>query len=327
MMLNDDGFTLSEMTAAINEIPHLPTMLGDDGLFEYAGVSTTIVQIEKQGQTLSLVGSKPRGAPGSEIGRMNRNLRPFNLVHLPLNDQILADEVQGVRQFGTDGTLTPIEMRRNEVMQLGVRRFDLTMEYHRVGCLKGQVLDADGVTVLHDMFTEFGVSQNVIDFVLDNSATEVRAKCNQAIDAIEDELGGTPWTDLVAYCGRTFWESLITHKAIKETFLAQVQASQLRGNPTETLDFGGVRWKKYRGAANGSQMIGTNDAYIVPRGVPGLLLGRFGPADYWDTVNTPGLPLYAKGIPMENQKGWDIEMQSNPIHLLTRPRAVIKATV
>jgi hypothetical protein len=74
-------------------------------------------------------------------------------------------------------------------------------------------------------------------------------------------------------------------------------------------------------------MIGTNDAYVVPRGVPGLLLGRFGPANYWQTVNTVGLPLYAKGIPMPNDKGWDIEMQSNPIHLLTRPRAVIKVTV
>lgn len=327
MMLNDDGFTLSEMTAAINELPHLPSMLGDDGLFEYAGVSTTTIQVEKQGQTLALVSSKPRGAAGSEIGRNNRNLRPFNLVHLPLDDRIMADEVQGVREFGTDGTLTPIEMRRNEVMQLGVRRFDLTMEYHRVGCLKGQVLDADGVTVLHDMFAEFGVTQNVIDFALDVTTTELRAKCNQTIDAIEDELGGTPWTGLVAYCGRTFWESLIVHKAVKETFLAQVQAAQLRGNPTESLDFGGILWKKYRGAANGSQMIGTNDAYVVPRGVPGLLLGRFGPANYWETVNTPGLPLYAKGIPMPNNKGWDIEMQSNPIHLLTRPRAVIKVTV
>lgn len=327
MMLNDDGFTLSEMTAAINEIPHLPTMLGDDGLFEYAGVSTLTVQVEKQGSTLALVSSKPRGAPGAEVGRLTHALRPFNLVHLPLDDRIMADEVQGVRQFGTEGTPTPVEMRRQEVMALGVRRFDLTMEYHRVGCLKGQVLDADGATVLHDMFVEFGVTQNVIDFQLDVTTTELRAKCNQAIDAIEDELGGTPWTDLVAYCGRTFWESLITHKAVKETFLAQVQAAQLRGNPTEMLDFGGVKWKKYRGAANGSQMIGTNDAYIVPRGVPQLLLGRFGPANYWETVNTPGLPLYAKGIPMANDKGWDIEMQSNPIHLLTRPRAVIKATV
>lgn len=327
MMLNDDGFTLSEMTAAINEVPHLPTMLGDDGIFEYGGVTQLTVQVEKQGSTLALISTKPRGGSGGEIGRLNRNMRPFNLVHLPLNDAILADEVQGVRQFGTDGTPLPLEMRRAEVMRLGVQRFDLTMEWYRVGALKGIVYDADGTTVLHNFFTEFGVSQQTLSFELDVTTTEVRNVCDTAQEMIEDELGGTPWTDMVAYCGRDFWKALTAHKSVKETFLNQVQASQLRGDPRMVLDFGGIMWKKYRGAANGAQMIAATEAYIVPRGVPGLLLGRFGPADYMETVNTVGLPLYAKGIPMRNGKGWDIEQQSNPIHLLTRPRAVIKGTL
>jgi hypothetical protein len=327
MMLNDDGFTLSEMTAAINEMPHLPSMLGDSGLFEYAGVSTLTVQVEKQGNTLALVSSKPRGGAGSAIGRNNRNLRPFNLVHLPLDDRLLADEVQGVREFGTEGALTPVERKRNEIMQKGMMRLDYTLEFHRVSALKGIVYDADGTTVLHDFFTEFGVSQNTLDFELDQTTTDVRLKCDSAINAIEDELGGNPYSGMVAWCGRTFWQSLIGHKSVKETYLNQAQAAQLRGNPTDALDFGGVLWRKYRGAANGGQMIAANDAYIVPTGVPGLLIGRFGPADYNDTVNTIGLPMYAQGIPMRNNKGWDIEMQSNPIHILTRPRAVIRATV
>lgn len=327
MMLNDDGFTLSEMTAAINEIPHLPTMLGDDGVFEYSGVSQLTVQVEKQGNTLALVSTKPRGGAGGEIGRNNRNLRPFNLVHLPLNDAILADEVQGVRQFGTDGSPLPLETRRQEVMNLGVRRFDLTMEWYRVGALKGIVYDADGTTVLHNFFTEFGVSQQTQSFELDVTTTEVRNVCDTVQELIEDELGGTPFTDLVAYCGRDFWKSLTAHKSVKETFLNQVQASSLRGDPRMALDFGSIIFKKYRGAANGAQMIAANECYIVPRGVPGLMLGRFGPADYMETVNTIGLPLYAKGIPMRNGKGWDIEMQSNPIHLLTRPRAVVRGTL
>lgn len=327
MMNNDDGFTLSEMTAAINEIPHVPTMLGDDGIFEYKGVTQLTVQVEKQGTTLALIATKARGGPGGEIGRTNRNLRPFNLVHLPLDDKILADEVQGVREFGSDSSPLPVETRRDEVMMLGKQRFDLTMEWYRVGALKGIVLDADGATVLHNFFTEFGVAQQVISFELDVTTTELRTVCDTAQELIEDELGGTPWTDINVYCGRNFWKSFITHKSVKETYLAQVQASQLRADPRVQVEFGGMTFKKYRGAAGGSQMIGADEAYIVPRGVPGLLLGRFGPADYLETVNTVGLPMYAKGIPMRNGKGWDIEMQSNPIHLLTRPRAVIKATL
>jgi hypothetical protein len=326
-MLTDDGFTLAELTASINEMPHVPTQLGDSGLFEYRGVSTLTVQVEKEGSTLSLVASKPRGAAGDPIGRSNRNLRPFNLVHLPLEDRLMADEVQGVRAFGTEGDLTPVQQRVNQILALGRQRYDYTLEYHRVSALKGIVYDADGSTVLHDFFAEFGVSPNTIDFELDQAGTDVRLKCDSAINSVQDELGGSSYTGMVAWCGRTFWQSFIGHKSVKETYLNQAQAAQLRGDPTDSVDFGGIRWSKYRGAANGQQMVGLNDAYIVPLGVPGLLIGRFGPADYMETVNTMGLPIYAKGIPMRNNKGWDIEMQSNPIHLLTRPRAVLKATV
>lgn len=321
------GFSLTELTAAIQTIPHLPSQLGDSGLFSYAGVSTLTVQFEREANVLSLVSTRARGSAGQGIGRNTRDLRSFVIPHIPLDDHILADEVQGVRLFGTEAQATPLQRRVMDVMALGKRRLDYTLEHMRLGALKGIVYDADGVTPLLNIFTEMGVTQNVLDFELDTATIEIRKKCDDAINLVEDELGGVPYTGMVAYCGRNFWQLLITHKSVKETFLNQVQAAQLRGNPADTLDFGGVRWIKSRGAFNGSQGIGANDAYIVPTGVSDLLVGRFGPADYNETVNTQGLPIYAKGMEMRNGKGWDIEMQSNPFHFCTRPRAIIKATV
>ena len=55
-------FSLETLTAAINELPHLPTQLGDSGLFEYDGVATLSIDIEKEGHTLSLVPTAARGA-------------------------------------------------------------------------------------------------------------------------------------------------------------------------------------------------------------------------------------------------------------------------
>lgn len=321
------GYSLTELTAAINMIPHVPSQLGDSGLFEYGGVPTLTVQIERQGSVLDLVPSKPRGSSGTPIGRNTRDLRSFVLPHLPLEDAVLADEVQGVRAFGSENAPTPLQQRIMEVMTKGSQRMDKTMEWQRVGAMKGLVYDADGTTVLYNFFTEFGVTQNTMDFELDSGTTQVRVKCSQALDKIEDELDGVSFTGAIGYCGRTFWEYLISHQSVKETYLNWQEAATLRGDPSDSFEFGGVRWVKYRGAANGSQMIGANDAYIVPTGVAGLLLGRFGPADYEDTVNTVGLPKYAMGIPKRNRKGLDIEMQSNPMHFCTRPRAIIKATV
>jgi len=320
-------FSLETLTAAINELPHLPTQLGDSGLFEYDGVSTLTIDIEKEGHTLSLVPTAVRGATGSAIGRSSRNIRPFRIAHLPLFDQITADEVQGVRAFGTKEQAEPLQARLNKVMQIGVQRLDYTLENMRVGALKGIVYDADGTTVLHNFFTEFGVEQNTIGMVLKSDTTEVRAKCDEVLDLISDELGGQMFTGAVCWCGKDFWRTLITHKTVKESYLNQAEAAQLRAAMPDAFDYGGITFRKYRGKVAGTDMIGTNDGYVVPTGVPGLLVGRFGPANYNDTVNTIGLPMYAKGIPKRNDTGWDIEMQSNPIHVLTRPRAVIKVTV
>lgn len=72
--------------------------------------------------------------------------------------------------------------------------------------------------------------------------------------------------------------------------------------------------------------IPDNEAYAVPQGVTDLFISRFAPANYWETVNTIGVPYYAKIEPLEMNKGVNIEAQSNPLNLCTRPAAVIKLT-
>jgi hypothetical protein len=59
---------------------------------------------------------------------------------------------------------------------------------------------------------------------------------------------------------------------------------------------------------------------------PELLITRFAPADYIETVNTLGLPYYAKQEIMPFGKGVALEAQSNPIHLPTRPAAIVRLT-
>lgn len=314
------------LTAAINLVPHLPTHLGDLGLFEYDGVTTTSVEIEREGMTLSLVGSRPRGAKGQAIGRATRDLRPFRLVHLPQADQLLADEVQDVRGFGTSNGPEPLQRRLNQILAMGSQNNDLTMEFHRVGALKGIVYDSNGTSVLYNFFTEFGVSQQTLSFALGTAGTSIRSKVDEAQDLSADELGGMAPSGFAALCGPVFWRGLIEHPKVRETYLNQAASSELR-RQTDRFVQGETEFVKYKGKIGGANPIGDNDAYLVPRGVPGLLLGRFGPANRAETVNTTGLPMYASAELMKHGKGWDIEMQSNVLHACTRPRAIVKLTV
>ena len=55
-------------------------------------------------------------------------------------------------------------------------------------------------------------------------------------------------------------------------------------------------------------------------------MSRFAPAPYNETVNTVGLPYYAKAKEMEFGKGVEVEAQSNPLNICLRPTALVEVT-
>ncbi|MDR6447685.1 hypothetical protein J2794_003801 [Paraburkholderia terricola] len=326
-LLNDDAFSLSSLSAAINEQPQVPSRLATLGLFEEEGITTTVVQIERDGDTLALVPTGQRGASGAVVVGSKRNMIPFNTVHLPQRATIGADEIQNLRAFGSETELEAIQTVINRRLAKMRRQLDATHEFHRIGAVKGLILDADGKSVVADLLDRFGIQQTVISFELTKTDTEVRLKCADLLDAIEDALGNTPFTGVRVLCGRNFWNRLIVLKSVKETYLNTAMASALRGDARDTFEFGGCTFERYRGRVGDIGYVADDEAWAVPEGVPDLFITRFAPADYMETVNTNGLPYYAKQELMDFGKGVELEAQSNPIHLCTRPKAVIKLTV
>lgn len=319
-------FTLKTLTEAFNEVPHLPAELANSGLFSYQGVPTTHIDVESDGYSLKLVQSKPRGGPAQSIGRRTRKIRTFKIPHYPQSDELYADEVQDVRAFGSEDAPDMLDVRMAQILTQGAQNDDLTKEYQRWGALAGIVYDADG-SELFNFFDEFGVSQNTYDMVLDNAATEVRVKCAALLDSISVELGGVPFAGADGFCGTEYFDALISHKTVKETWQATARAADQTGAMPDSFSFGGIVWRRSRARNGETPMVPADKARIVPRGVPGLLIGRYAPANYNETVNTIGLARYAKAIEKRNGTGWDVEMQSNFIHLCTRPRAIIEASI
>ncbi|WDR90619.1 major capsid protein [Burkholderia ambifaria] len=323
-LFQDDAFSLSSLTAAINEQPHVPGRVGALGLFEEDGITTTTIQIERDGDTLSLVAAGERGSPSAIVVGSKRAMIPFNTVHLPQRSFVKADEIQNLRAFGSETELEALQTVVNRRLAKLRRQLDATHEFHRIGAIKGAVLDADGKTVLIDLLQYFGIEQTVIPFELGKADTEIRVKCVEVQDAIEDALGATTYTGVRVLCGRAFWNKLIVAKTVKETYLATAMAASLRGDARDALDFGGCTFERYRGRVGDVGYVADDEAYAVPEGVPELFITRFAPADYVEAVNTTGLPYYAKQELAQFGKGVDIEAQSNPVHLCTRPKALIK---
>ena len=322
-IFNVDAFPVPSLTAAINEQEYLPGRISSLGLFQEEGITTLTVQIEKDGDILALVPAGERGTSGLVVSGTKRNLIPFNTVHLPQRFAIKADEIQGIRAFGTRSELQAVQDVVNKRLAKARRQLDATHEFQRMGALNGQILDADGSTVLLDIYKTFGVTRKKMSMGLANAETELRVKCGEALDLQEDALGSITSSGSRALCGKNFWNKLIVHKSVKETFLNSQQAAALRGDARESFEFGGIVWERYRGKIAGVTFIHDDKALLIPEGVPDLYISVFAPADYMETVNTEGVPYYSKIEPMPFNKGMAGEAQSNPLHLCTRPLAQI----
>ena len=325
-IFKDDAFSVVSLTDAINAIPYVPSGLAP--LFAETSINALTVGIEMKAGVLTLVSPSPRGGPGETRAKNRRNLRQIAVPHFQIDDAVMADEVQGVRAWGSETELETVQGKVAERLAEHKQDMEATMEYHRIGAVKGIVTYADGSTL--NLFTEFGVTQeDEIDFDLDNATPGsgvFRKKCDQAVRLIAKNLGGVSYSGVRAEVGDNFWDDLVAHKEVRDTYLNQAQASELRnGTVYQDFNFGGITWRNYRGEAGGQAFVHTDKAHLYPVGVPGFFKAYNAPADYIETVNTQGQPLYAKQYEMLNEKGIHLEVQRNTLHLATRPKALLKA--
>lgn len=329
-VFNGEAFNCLSLTDSINGIPFIPGRAGQVINWEEDGVATTSIMIEEENGELKLINPTPRGGPGETSVDPKRKARSLIIPHYQHDDTILADSVQNVRAFGSTSELEVLQNRVNKKLEQHARwKLDPTLEHQRVGALKGVIVNANG-SQLYNLFTEFGVTQLAeVDFELDAGSPSpgvLREKCDNVDRAIAGVLGGVQYTGLHAFCGETFWKELIKHAEVRESYLASQTLAMALLNPMaySTIKIGNITFEEYRGKNGATPFIDDTKVHIFPVGLPGLWRTIYAPADYEETVNTEGLPRYAKQYPMPNGKGRHLESQMNAINYCTRPKALVK---
>lgn len=335
-IFNGDAFTLARLTSVVNELKFRPGRIGELGIFEAKGVDTTSVTIERKGDQLILVPPSPRGGPGVTLDTSDpRKLNAIKVPHFEVNDTVMADSIQNVRAFGTETGLETLQSKIVERLKTAVDSLAVTEEHARMGAVKGTVTYADGSEL--NLFTEFEVApEPLIEFDLSNGALpdgSLRRTCAGIVRRITDLLGGVSMTGVHAFVGDDFFDDLLTHPEVRETFKGWNEAKILRegyvGSNRSSVysygifEFGGIVFENYRGAVGTTSFIGTDECHIFPVGVPGLFATRYAPGDFIETVNTTGQRIYAKQFPMPNDKGTNLAVQSNALQYATRPKTLI----
>lgn len=331
-IFNDDAFSLTSLTAMINNIDYVPGRVGElcfAGAAE--GVNTLSVAIESLSTGLSLVPTTARGAPAPKEQQNKGNIRNVGIPQVKLEETIGAHQVMGVRELGSTDVLRGVTSVINRQMNKMTNRFDLTLEHLRLGALKGSVIDADGTTELVNLFTLFGISAPAdIAFHLDVATTDVRGICDGIVRQLKRTIK-MAWPSnakVWALCGDNFFDSLISHATIVDAYKNYVGAAAALGDQRAFTIFpwGGINFENYQGTDDNSTVsVGVDECRIFVTGVPGLYAEYYAPADFMETVNTIGLPRYAKVAPDDRFNQFvELHTQMNPLPLCLRPQTLIK---
>jgi hypothetical protein len=90
------------------------------------------------------------------------------------------------------------------------------------------------------------------------------------------------------------------------------------------FNFGGIEYIEYRGSFNGTQLIPSGEARLIPTNVPGFATTFFGPSGKLSHVNTLGEKRYAWTYRDPKDEFVEIQSEQNFLNMVKYPQALVR---
>jgi len=331
-IFNDDAFSATSMTAALDKIGYRPQYLSNmGGLYTPRPIRTLDVFVEQRETVPQVIDFSPRGAPPEQKGGKKRDVRAFRTERIAQASTIYADEIQSVRSFGSETDLMTMQQIVAE-RQADMRNdFELTKEYHLLGMIDGRFVDKEG-NVVYDWHNEFGVARRTpVNFKLTATSPkegDLRKLIARLIREGEREAKGVigPGAQWHVLCGDDFFDALMQVPEFLEQYRYHSAASQM-GNlalPWRSVPYAGMVFHNYRGTNDNAVGVPAKECRVFPVN-SGIFQQVQAPAERWDTVNTLGREFYSWLIQDEKRNSWvGVEMASYPLYICLLPRVLVR---
>lgn len=328
-----DAFTVTEIQEAINLIPNNYGRLGQLGLFPVRGSVSHDVAIEERNGVLALLPTDRTGGYAEQtVTKMpKRRVRSFRVPKIVHDDMVSPEDVHGLRRFG-DNNVEVFADYLNEKLAVMRSKHDITLEWLRVGALRGVILDADG-SVIYDLFDEFGVDKKTAVMGLNVANTKVLTKVLDLKRYVEQNMAGEVFNRIHVLASPEFFDAFTTHASVERAFEGYMAAQQrLATDQRTSFEFGGITVEEYNGRAvdpSGTvrRFIEPGHAQAFPVGTVQTFRTYAAPADFNETVGRPGDLYYAKTAPAKFDRGIDIHTQANPLPLCLRPGVLVDLAI
>lgn len=334
-----NAFEIVDYTEELNIVPNSWTLLGDMGLFRKEMLSQHTVTFEERDKSLALIGDQFRGAKPSANKDELRKIHSYPIPHFPDVDYIVPQDIQGKRAYGSPTaaeTLDGVVARKLERLK---KNISITQEVARFKTLTTGNVYAPNGTITGNFFTDFGITQTSVDFVLSTPATDIVAKTELVIAAMQDgAVNGDVITQVVALCSPEWFAKLIAHAKVQTAYqyYTATEGQQILRNRAgnfagmgalyREFQFAGVRFIEVRTSLGGQRLVPAGEVVFVPLGTEDAFAAYYGPCNKLDMVNTIAEESYAFMYRDVKGENLQIDTEFNVINILRRPALVIKGT-
>ena len=355
---NDDAFSAVSMTRYINVMPYVPTFFGEMNLFndmvdgttveqrftssQQNGIDSDVAKVTRENGRLMILPTEARGSMPTYNQPDEVKQRAFQVTYIPKNDEILWDQIIGKRIYGMQNSSGMVGQETsaqavNRCLTKMWKEYLLTWEYHRLGAVKGVILDADGQQVVYDLFREFGVQKKVVTY-----DTSLSAVCEEIVSHIGDRLGAMMPGGIGCVVGKDFFDKVQDEVELNTAYERYQDGAHLRtsyqNQPYESrmpqgFHYRGVTFYRYRGnlqnqatPAVQSSMIADNKAHAFPTGTDRFFRSN-APGTCEAAVGTLGLPIYIEREARKFKKGIEFHAESCPLFMCNQPEVLVEIDV
>jgi len=328
-------YTDADMSVAISEMTPTFGELAPSGLFSEERISTSVVQVRREGDTIVALPAVERGGPATEANRLDKDAIFLPVPHIPHRDTLRPEEIQDMQDV--DGSRITFEAEFSKRLARMRRRHDITHEYMAWLALTGRVVDGANA-VIHDLYAIFGITKKTVNFFLTTAGTDVLAKCEEVYAHIEDNLKGEVMTGVEARVSPEFFNALIAHAKVEKYYVNYVNAMQIAnaarvdtsGQTTGRIFlFGNILFREKRGTistADGqsSRFMAANRGVAMPTGAGSTFAQVHAPPTTRSGVNRrPSELITVTTQDLPHDAGVEFKTQSNPMFLAKRPALLV----
>lgn len=331
-------FTSLQLSNAVNRIPNNYGLLNALGLFPSEGSVSTIVEITIEDGTIRVLAAKERGAPGTSGDRGPIKKFWVEIPHFPMQDLITPADIQNMLTI-IGRSKTPRTLADEMAKRLfSIRnKHAITLEWVRMGALKGLITDGNGDTLL-DLYAFFGINKVTIDFALGTPGTDIIGKCTQLRQSMATNLKGETMTRPEVIVDSTFFGEFVQHAKVEKFWinwsnaqqLAQSTFNPLGGQVGRTFEFQQILWREYYGTAPvGKPAVSTpfvpqSFGYAYPAGTMNTFETWNAPAHDIRVANEPGQDVWVSPKVLDHGEGVELKSQSNCLAICKRPEVLVE---